>query len=56
MEISIINPMAVKTLPENGTFRLCRKLPRTISDAAQMVPIMDALIHFSLNAGLIINN
>jgi hypothetical protein len=44
----IIMPIAVSILPLKGTFRLWRKLPRTISDAAQIVPVMDALIHFSL--------
>ena len=40
--------IAVKMLPLNGTLRLCKKLPKTISEAAQIVPRIEALIHFSL--------
>jgi hypothetical protein len=48
MEMRMTMPMAVKRSELKGIFRLWRKLPSTISDAAQVVPMMDALIHFSL--------
>ena len=44
----MIMPMAVRILPLNGIFRLCRKLPSTISEAAHVVPAMEALIHLSV--------
>ena len=40
--------MPVKMLELNGIRRLWKKLPSTISEAAQIVPMMEALIHFSL--------
>lgn len=42
--------MAVSMFPLNGTRRLCRKLPSTISAAAHIVPAMDALTHLLLMA------
>lgn len=48
VETRMIIPMAVSTLELKGIRRLCKKLPNTISDAAQMVPMMEAFIHFSL--------
>ena len=47
-EMRIIMPMAVKIFPLNGTRKLCKKLPSTISDEAQIVPNTEAFIHFSL--------
>ena len=32
----------MRIFPLNGTFKLCKKLPSTISDAAHIVPIMEA--------------
>jgi hypothetical protein len=40
-------PIAVKMLPLKGIFKLCKKLPKTISEAAQKVPIIEAFSHFS---------
>ncbi len=45
----ITSPMAVGMLPLNGIFRLCRKLPRTISDDAHIVPSNKALTHLILS-------
>ena len=45
--------MAVRILPLKGILKLCRKPPNTISDAAQVVPMMDALIHFSLKTAFL---
>ena len=50
MEMRMINPIAVRIFPENGTRKLCRKLPSTISEAAHRVPAMDALIQDSLSS------
>ena len=53
IEIRMTMPIPVRTFPLNGTLRLCKKLPRTISEAAQIVPTMEALIHNSLSSYLV---
>jgi hypothetical protein len=42
---AIATPKAARTLPPNGRFRLWRKLPTTISTAAQTLPSTAARSH-----------